>query len=258
MRRAGRRALLALATILAASPLAPAMEPNLYIAPEFWHVNLSGGGDTGNGSSDRQFDVADTLGLDTSATSRSLESFLRFTKSSVIFGFSHAAFHGGDTLGSNLTFRGRLFLAGSRISSDLNYDHTKLLYGTSFVDGKALTAGLRVGLYEYKISSLVRQSGAGSPDAEIRSTIPIIGASMALLPTPQLRIHGEVLTTSFDRGGIHSRVQEGYAAVDYILFAQTVGITAGYRYNTVKADDKGTARFNLRERGNFVGIVVRF
>ncbi len=258
MRGAGFKVLLALAGIVAAPSLSLAIEPNIYLAPEFWHVNLSGDGDTGNGSSDRRFDVSDTLGLDTSTTSRSLESFLRFTKSSVIFGFSHASFHGANTLGSDLTYRGLFFPKGSRISSDLKYDHTKLLYGTPFVDGKVLTAGVRAGLYEYRIGSQVRQTGTGSAGADIRSTIPIIGAAIAILPAPQLRIHGEVLTTSLDRGGVQSRVQEGYAAVDYILFGDAVGITVGYRFNATKADDKGRAKFDLRERGNFVGIVVRF
>jgi len=144
------------------------------------------------------------------------------------------------------------------IRSDLNYDHTKLLYGTPFVDGKALTAGIRVGLYEYKIRSQVKQSGTGSENVDNRSTVPIVGASLAILPADRLRIHGEVLTTSIDRGGVHSRVREGYAAVDYILFSQTVGITVGYRYNAVTSNDKGRAKFDLKEKGNFIGIVVRF
>jgi len=254
-----RLALLAGLAVLAAAPTpATAIEPNIYVAPSFWHATLSGDGQTGSGGSDRRFDVDNTLGLDPSTTVRSLESFLRFDVSSVLFGFQHGSYNGSNKISRDLTYKHRFFPAGSRIRSNLDYNHTKLLYGRPFLNGSILSAGVRIGLYEYRIGSEVSQSGNGSSTVNVHSTIPVVGASLTINPTPAVRIYGEILTSRMDRGGVDSKVRDAYVAIDYLLFGRTFALQGGYRYSQIKANDKGSAQFDLNEKGTFVGFVVRF
>ncbi|MBI3449247.1 MAG: hypothetical protein HY049_10070 [Acidobacteria bacterium] len=251
-------ALAALAALAATEARAQSQEPYVYIAPDFWHVALSGNGQTGRGSSDERFGVADTLGVDTSDTSRALESFIRLREKYLVeFGLAHGDFSGSTNVSSIFTFKNHTFLPGSRIRSDMKVDHKKLLYGSPFLAGRTLTAGVRVGLYRYDLETSVKQSGTGSPDVSLKSTVPIIGASLSFIPAQALRIHGEVLSTALDRGGVRSRVQEGYAALDYILFARSVGITVGYRYSSLRSEDSGRAKLDIKEKGTFFGIVVK-
>jgi hypothetical protein len=257
--RAGRApfALLLLALAASTSHLV-AQEPNLYLAPALWHAGLSGTGQTGRGGSDERFNLGDDLGLDTGTSNRTLEFLFRFTRGSLEFGFSHGSHHSSTTLDNDLTFKNAFFPAGSQVRSDLNYNHRKLLYGMPFAESKTFAAGLRVGLYQYRIDTEVRQSGTGSPDEILKSVVPILGANFTFSMTQKLRFHGEALVTSLDRGGVKSHVRDAYVAMDYALFREYAGLTVGYRYNNLSAEDSGRVKYDLSEKGEFFGIFAKF
>ena len=250
-------ALVILAAAIAPAPAAAALEPNIYIAPDYWRANLSGDGQTRGGNSNERFDFNDTLGLESSSTVRALESFIRFDRTSVVFGYAHGSYRGTNRLKSDLVYAGRTFVAGATVRSHLDYDHVKLLYGRPFLQGRLITAALRAGFYEYRMGSEVNQSGVGEPDVDIHTTLPVFGAAMTINPTPAIRIHGEIIGMKLDRGGTNSSVRDAYTSVDYLLF-QGVAIRAGYRFSAIDAKEQGKAKFDLKEHGTFLGLALSF
>jgi hypothetical protein len=257
-RLSGLAVLLAIPAACAASSSSFAEEANLEIAPSYWLSNLSGGGHTGSGARDERFDVSDTFGLDTSQSVPSLDGFIRFGKNRILLGLNHGTYDGSQNLSNDFVFNGTTFNQGGKLRSNLDYDRRRLLYGRPFLDAKVLAAGFLIGLDSYRIDSTERMNGVGSESVQLNSKVPVLGASVVFLPRPSLRLYAEVVAMSLNRGGVDSRIIDGYGEIEYYLIGQGLAISLGYRYADLKGEDKDRARFDLKQKGTFTGLVIRF
>lgn len=256
-----QRPILAAAAALAAAVLsivpASALEPNIYIAPTVWLADLDGNGHTGSGSPSEEFDVSDTFGFDTSRSVPSLEAFVRWGRNKIQLGFNKGAYSGDNRLDAPLDFDGTSFPANRTLHTEMDYDRRRLLYGRPSFEWRRSSLGFMLGLDSYRIRTHARMNSVGSETVSLNSKVPVLGVNMLYEPFPTLRIYGEALGMSLDRGGVHSRIFEGYAGADYLLIGQVVALTVGYRYATLNGDEQDEAKFDLKQKGLYTGFVIR-
>ena len=252
---------LGFAALSGITPLS-AQEPNLYFHAYAWLSGLSGGGHTGGGGGNREFDLEDTLDVDTGKTVPSFEFFIRSGKHRFIVGWSHGAYTGEGALSSSLDYDGRVFppasSGGSELRSEIDYDLRKLLYARPFFDGRKLTAGILVGVDAYSVESDLRMNGIGSSEVRLKSSVPVVGACMTFYPFRTLRIYGEARGMSIDRGNVDTRFVEWYFGGEWLFIGQSFALSAGYRYTDLQAEDGGRNRFDLRQKGIYTGFVIKF
>ncbi len=255
--RPGPAACLLVAALASCFP-SRAEEPNIYVHPSLWLADLSGDGHTGSGGVGREFDVAETFGLETDQSVPSLEAFLRFGRSRFILGWNKGSYEGRNRLDADLIYKGTLFpQALGTIRTEFDYDRRRLLYGRPFFDGKTSAAGLLFGLDAYRIDSGVAMRGVGSREVDLDSTVPVLGASITILPRRALRLYAEAVAMSINRGGVASRLVEGYGVAEYLFIANTFALSLGYRYASLEAEDEGRARFDLKQSGLFTGFAIK-
>jgi hypothetical protein len=237
---------------------ASAEEASLQIMPYYWNAELSGDGHTGQGNPIQEFDVADTLQVDTGESVPSVEFFIRFGMSRAIFGWNRGSYSGGGNLDADLEYDGLTFPQGGRVHSEFDFDRKRLVYGRPFTNGKKMAGGLLFGIDAYKIDSSVQMSGVGQREVNLDATLPVIGASIVYFPAPTFRVYGEFYGMYLNQGGTNSRIVEAYTDIEYYFIGQSFGLTFGYRYCHLEAEDEGEARFDLKQLGPFTGIVIRF
>jgi hypothetical protein len=242
---------------LAPRPVALAVEPNLYFHTSAWFANLTGDGDTGNGSNARKFDVDETLGLDTDERVPSFDAFLRVGKSRFILSWNSVTYNGDNRLDDPLEYKGITFPAGGKLRSDMEYDRRRVLYGRPIVDGRRIAVGFLAGIEAYDIESELRMKGTGQATANLDSTVPVVGATFTFFPMPGLRLYAEATGTSFERSNVDSRLLSAYGAAEYSFFGDLLALTAGYRYSFLEGESDNSKRFELRQEGVFAGLAIR-
>ncbi len=249
----------AAAAILVSPGAAPAfaVEPNLYLHTAAWFASLSGDGETGSGGGSREFDVDETLGLDTDETVPSFDGFIRWEKNRVLLSWNHGSYSGDNRLEDDLDFKGLTFAAGGKLKSELDYDRRRVLYGRPIVDMKRFSIGYLIGIEAYDIEADLRMQGTGEASASLDSKVPLLGASYLFSPAPGLRFYAEATGISWERAGVDSKVLNAYGSVEYTLLGQALALSLGYRYALLDGEEKDAEQFLLKQKGLFAGLVLR-
>ncbi len=257
--RRSARCLAAAAAILLLPAAAPAsaVEPNIYLHPAVWFANLTGDGETGHGGGMREFDVDETLGLNTDETVPSFDGFVRSGKSRFILSWNHGGYDGDNRLDDDLDFKGTTFPSGGKLKSEVDYDRRRVLYGRPMVDMKRSAVGFLIGIEAYDIDSHLMMKGTGRASASLDSKIPIVGASYTFHPTPGVRLYAEATGSSWERGGIDSKLLDAYGGAEYTFLAQALAISIGYRYSFLDGEEKDSEKFNFRQEGVFAGLALK-
>lgn len=256
LRPAALRAATALACLLAGAPAADAVEPNIHLHPSVWLANLTGDGETGGGGSSREFDVDETLGLDTDETVPSFDGFVRVGKSRFILSWNRGGYDGDNRLDDDLGFKGITFPAGGKLRSEVDYDRRRALYGRPIVDMKRAAVGFLIGVEAYDVEAHLRMQGIGRPEASLDSKVPIVGASFTFHPTAGVRLYAEATGISWERGGIDSKLLDAYGAAEYTFLGQALAVSLGYRYAFLNGEEEDSEKFVFRQEGLFVGLVL--
>jgi len=254
--------LVAACGLLLSSP-AGAVEPNLYVSWGLWQSRLGGDGRTGSGPTADGFDWDSTLGIDTTESIPTYEIFAQTEGYKLILNKEVGDYSGSTTLGRDLVFGGATLPRGRKIDSDLEVKHRRLLFGRPILDDKRLAVGFLVGVDTYRVDTKIEfpraGGGSGIRNEEIRSRLPVVGASLTFYPTQHLRIYGQLTGMSLERGGVDTKCYSGYAVAEYAIVGDFLAISLGYRYTDLKAEDTTEdVRFDAKQDGKYAGLVLRF
>lgn len=255
-------ALVVAACGLLLAPPARAVEPNLYVAWGLWQSRLGGDGRTGAGSATDGFDWDSTLGIDTSESIPAWEVFAQSEGYKLILEKDVGDYSGTTTLDGDLRFGGATFPKGSKVDSDLEVRHRRLLFGRPLLDGKKLAFGFLVGIDNYRVKTKLetpKPGGSRIKGEEIRSKLPVVGASITFYPTQRTRIYGQVTGLTLERGGVESRSYTAHALFEYTIVGEFLAVSLGYRYCDLRSEDTTEhVRFDAKQHGKYAGLVLRF
>lgn len=249
------RAVAALIAILGAGP-AWAGEARLYLMPWAFTGTLEGEARVSGGDSGTDFDLEDTLGLDTDEVVYGIDGFFKFLGSRIEFSIGGATYEGEAALNADLTFNGVTFGAGETLATEIEMQRSRLLYGFDF-NFKVVNVGFILGGHLVDIDATLRSRTTGVTEQEdLRLPIPAVGATLGIHPISWIAVHAELSGLSVTISGIETRLLDGFAGVD-ILLAGKVGLSAGYRYFTLEAtDDDEDDHLDIEQIGPYIGLAV--
>jgi len=247
--------LISLAAFAGPASVCEAGEAHLYLAPYYYNTDFSGEGRLAGGSFGTDFDLEDTLGVDTGEKIAGFEGFVKFLGSRIEFGYSNSDYEGSTTLGSDLIIDGTTFSAGELTRTKVSFDHYKLMYGFDF-NFKVVNVGFLVGAHVLDIEQKVVSSAGTLAQDDLRAPVPAVGVSLGVHPVSRMAIHGELTGFSATFSGVDVTLVDGFAGID-VYVIPNLGLSAGYRYLRIDAtDDDEDNSFDLRQAGPYVGIAL--
>src|SRR5262249_16414055 len=127
-----------------------------------------------------RIDLEDDLGMDPDVGATGIEGFLKFLGMRMSFAYSHSQSEGDQVIDDVILFDGTPFLPGQRVSSELDMDHYKLMFGYDF-SLHVVNAGFLVGAHMIDLDATLR-STFQDHHADQRLPVPAIGATLGVHP----------------------------------------------------------------------------
>lgn len=182
---------------------------------------------------------------------------------------NYLRYDGGNDarLGSDVTFGGTTFPAGSRADLDTRFDLSTLVYDFGVVETPTFGIGLQIGAESAGLHARLRgTSGADTftvRESE-RGTAPVVGARVSANTADgkwRLVAQGQYLDADWgDFGDYNGDIARANALVEY-RFTPKFGVFAGYDWFKLDVRrDTADARIGLEQRfkGPMAGVTVAF
>jgi hypothetical protein len=266
-RRACQRRIAPAATVLAAAfLLAPAAARPAWAVGDWIGVEAAGFRNTpdgtaavrGDGLDGTEFDLRDTLGMDTPDTSPMARLWFRWGKKNRLFFDYLATSHDGDaTLGQTLVFDGVTFDPGERVASTLKLNLAQGRYRYSFVNIKVFEFGLGIGLNQARVRADLEGSSAGAVSVDEDLPFATLAAGAVIKPLLSFHIRIEADGLAVGRSGDSLKFNDWRGQVEW-YFVHFFGFFAGYRSVHLEADSDEHGRATIDYTGPYAGLGVKF
>lgn len=205
-----------------------------------------------------RIDVVDTLGLGDTEVQGRADVRLRLGRRHRLLAGVFRSRHAADSeLVETISFEGTEFPFRAVVTSAVELEQARLLYGLVLLPSDAVEVGLLFGGTALRMTGAIAEPRIGEAEARVTAPAPLVGAEVRLRSG---RLGAELRASGFPRVEIEELEAflldlEGVVGVD---LTDNVSIVGGYRRYELDFEEIDVVQFGLLWQGATAGVRLRF